>query len=99
MFEIDRIPIAVKEHLNQKGVAYEKVVLAAYADRNREHTPCETYLFATDKELYILSGVCVSAAHPAKKYGNMPKLESGFFEHTLAPSLSPDNHLRFHSSP
>ena len=83
MFEIDRIPIAVKEHLNQKGVAYEKVVLAAYADRNREHTPCETYLFATDKELYILSGVCVSAAHPAKKYGNMPKLESGFFEHTF----------------
>lgn len=83
MFEIDRIPIAVKEHLNQKGVAYEKVVLAAYADRNREHTPCETYLFATDKELYILSGVCVSAARPAKKYGNMPKLESGFFEHTF----------------
>lgn len=57
MFEIDRIPSAVAEAIGGKGIALNDVVLAAHADRTREHTVGDVYLFATDKELILFSGV------------------------------------------
>lgn len=43
--------------LADKGVRTEDILLAAYCDRDRDHTPCDTYLFATAEELLVLSGL------------------------------------------
>lgn len=57
MFEIDRIPAQIYAVLADKGVRTEDILLAAYCDRDRNHTPCDTYLFATAGELLVLSGL------------------------------------------
>ena len=57
MFEIDRIPAQIYAVLADKGVRTEDILLAAYCDRDRNHTPCDTYLFATAEELLVLSGL------------------------------------------
>ena len=57
MFEIDRIPAEIYAVLAYKGVRTEDILLAAYCDRDRDHTPCDTYLFATAEELLVLSGL------------------------------------------
>lgn len=57
MFEIDRIPSAVKEALGGKGVSLDDIVLAAHTDRTREHAVGDVYLFATAGELILFSGV------------------------------------------
>ena len=80
MFEIDKIPKAVKEILQQKGVCYEEVALAAYADRTREHTLGDTYLFATARELHILEGKMHREVKQARISGNTPRYESRFEE-------------------
>ncbi len=79
MFEIDRIPSAALQALRERDVSLEALVLAAYADRDCEQMPSETYLFATADELIILGGVCTAHSIPAKKYGNTPRHESDFF--------------------
>jgi multidrug ABC transporter, permease/ATP-binding protein len=57
LFEIDRIPAEIYAVLADKGVRTEDILLAAYCDRDRDHTPCDTYLFATAEELLVLSGL------------------------------------------
>ena len=56
LFEIDKIPAEIYAVFAEKGIAREDILLAAYCDRDREHTPCDTYLVATAGELAILSG-------------------------------------------
>ncbi|MBQ8416411.1 MAG: hypothetical protein IJX13_05890, partial [Clostridia bacterium] len=60
MFEIDRIPSAVYSALKEHGTDPSSVLIAAYADRTREHKKADVYLFATQKEL-ILMGGCFEA--------------------------------------
>ncbi len=57
MFEIDRIPQAVIESLEARGVAVDELLLAAHADRTREHSPGDVYLFATARQLILSRGI------------------------------------------
>ena len=54
MFAIDRIPEGVLDTLNAQGIHTEDVLLAANADRTREHTVGDEYLFATTEQLIVL---------------------------------------------
>ena len=62
MFEIDRIPASVLRVMSDKGVQTESILLAAYCDRDTEQRPADTYLLATQKELFVLCGA-VDAVH------------------------------------
>ncbi len=80
MFEIDRIPIPVWEALEAHGISHASVLLCAYADRDLDQMPCEWYLFATERELVTLGGVCTSQTVPARLYGNTPRHKNDFCE-------------------
>lgn len=56
LFEIDKIPDEIYAVLTEKGIPKDEILLAAYCDRDRSHTPCDTYLAATQKELAVLTG-------------------------------------------
>ena len=57
MFEIDRIPSAVKEVLKEKGIDTDAILLAVHADRTLAHTVGEFFLFATEQELIRIGGM------------------------------------------
>ena len=57
MFEIDKIPLELFDVLNNKGFPSEEIMLAMHSDRNLNHEPAETYLFATAKHLVIMTGI------------------------------------------
>lgn len=80
MFEIDKIPSAVKIALEEKGIKEDALMLAAYADRDREYQPRGIYLFATASEIHILEGVCRSEIQKASKHADSPRYESRFEE-------------------
>ena len=54
MFAIDRIPEGILDCLSAKGIDINAILLAAHADRTREHNTGDEYLFATDAELIVL---------------------------------------------
>ena len=54
MFAIDRIPEGVLDALHAQGIQTKDVLLAAHADRTREHTVGDEYLFATTEQLIVL---------------------------------------------
>ena len=54
MFAIDRIPEDVLDILTSQGIDTNSILLAAHADRTREHAVGDEYLFATDKSLILL---------------------------------------------
>ena len=54
MFAIDRIPKDIYEILISKGIDTNSILLAAYADRTREHAVGDEYLFATGESLILL---------------------------------------------
>lgn len=54
MFATSRIPDSVFETLCKNGISKNDVLLAAYADRTREHAPGNQYLFATADVLILL---------------------------------------------
>ena len=54
MFAIDRIPKGVLDSLFAKGIDADSILLAAHADRTREHAVGDEYLFATSEELIVL---------------------------------------------
>ena len=56
MFEIEKLPSYVLEIARSKGVDIDNIYLTAYCDMDKEHVFCDTYLIATDKSLYALSG-------------------------------------------
>ena len=56
MFEIDNIPSVVTDALQEKNIRAEDILLGAFCDRDREQTPIQSYLFATEDQLLILSG-------------------------------------------
>ena len=54
MFAIDRIPEEVLDILLARGIDANSILLAAHADRTREHTVGDEYLFATTEQLIVL---------------------------------------------
>ena len=54
MFAIDRIPGEVLDILLARGIDANSILLAAHADRTREHTVGDEYLFATTEQLIVL---------------------------------------------
>lgn len=73
MFEIDKIPAEIYAVLAGKGIREEELLLAAYCDRDKNHMPCDTYLFATTEELAVLSGTFsreTDARHRSSKIWN-----------------------------
>ena len=69
MFAIDRIPEGVLDILSATGVNTNDILLAAHADRTREHAVGDEYLFATGEELIVLhNGACVNDAPNLTRY-------------------------------
>ena len=54
MFAIDRIPNDIFAFLTSQGIDVNSILLAAYADRTREHMVGDEYLFATEESLIHL---------------------------------------------
>ena len=54
MIAIDRIPEEVLDILLARGIDANSILLAAHADRTREHTVGDEYLFATNEQLIVL---------------------------------------------
>jgi ATP-binding cassette subfamily B protein len=54
VFAIDRIPDGILDILRARDIDANAILLAAHADRTREHTVGDEYLFATSGELIVL---------------------------------------------
>ena len=54
MFSIDRIPEGVLDIVTSHGIDAKNILLAAHADRTKEHTVGDAYLFATAESLILL---------------------------------------------
>ena len=54
MFSIDRIPEGVLDIVTSHGIDAKNILLAAHADRTKEHTLGDAYLFATAESLILL---------------------------------------------
>ena len=54
MFAIDRIPNDIFAFLTSQGINTNSILLAAYADRTREHMVGDEYLFVTEESLIHL---------------------------------------------
>ena len=54
MFSIDRIPEGVLDVVTSQGIDAKNILLAAHADRTKEHTVGDAYLFATAESLILL---------------------------------------------
>ncbi len=67
MFEIDRIPSCVVQHLADKGIDPASVELVARADRDREQNPAEIYLLATKEQVIVLRGITSGTLPKARR--------------------------------
>ncbi len=56
MLLTEKIPSYIYESLSREGVAPDKIVLGSYADMDREHDLCDSYVIATLEKLYLVSG-------------------------------------------
>lgn len=79
MLEIDRIPREVFFALEQKSIDTADLLLAVRADRTREMQVGEVYLFATEEQLILLSGIVTLHRTELKRHG-APVLHTSFSE-------------------
>ncbi len=56
MLLTDKIPSYIYELLIREGIDSDKILLGSYADMDREHTLCDSYVIATFDKLYLISG-------------------------------------------
>ena len=56
MLITDKIPEHIYLSLEKEGIAREEIMLASYCDMNSDHVFCDTYVFATEKRLCLVSG-------------------------------------------
>ncbi len=59
MFEIDHIPMYVRSALAEHSIDADRLMLAAFCDRNEENERAEIYLFASRDALHILTDTTV----------------------------------------
>ena len=64
MFQIDRIPDAIISLLGRHGVDTESILLGVFCDRDLDHRPAPSYLFASQTDLYIVRGAWVGEDLP-----------------------------------
>ncbi len=57
MTEIERIPVGVYEAAAKRGITRDNALLAVYADRNKEGTHCDNWIFATKDTLTLIGGI------------------------------------------
>lgn len=85
MLVTDKIPNHVYESLKREGVDTDKIMMATYADMDRDHVFCDTYIVATADSLYVISGtVSISGAEPSKKQIDRVWNESAFELYSLS---------------
>lgn len=85
MLVTDKIPNHVYESLKREGVDTDKIMMATYADMDRDHVFCDTYIVATADSLYVISGtVSISGAEPSKKQIDRVWNESAFESYSLS---------------
>ena len=80
MFEIDHIPSAVMELMEQKGIGRDQLYLAAFCDRDRNHLPAQIYLFATKEQLIVLEGALTTQDLSAGRRRETTPIKKGFSE-------------------
>ncbi|MBE6574565.1 MAG: ATP-binding cassette domain-containing protein [Ruminococcaceae bacterium] len=56
MIAFDKLPNYIGDIFEEKGIDADKVYLITYCDMNREHVYADSYIFATDKRLYVICG-------------------------------------------
>lgn len=86
MFEIEKLPSYVLEIAHSKGVDIDNIYLTAYCDMDKEHVFCDTYLIATDKSLYALSGSTGLVSKENRATGGLDNIfyERDFTEYSLS---------------
>lgn len=57
MTEIEQIPAGVYEAAAKRGITKENALLAVYADRNKEGTNCDNWIFVTKDTLTLIGGI------------------------------------------
>ncbi len=77
--ELYDIPPLVKAALDNKGIPYDKVVIAAKTDLDRDCVPCDNYIFVTEDEIVILGG-SMTAVPPRSLPWRRQRMERGFEE-------------------
>jgi len=55
--EIERIPVGVYEAAAKRGITRDNAMLAVYADRNKDGTHCDNWIFATKDTLTLIGGI------------------------------------------
>ncbi len=71
MLITDKIPEYIYLSLEKEGVVRDEIMLASYCDMNDDHIFCDTYIFATEKKICLVSGrVCLESA---KTVGGRPE--------------------------
>ena len=83
MFEIDTIPSAVIDALKARQIEPDALLLGAFCDRDREQRPASVYLFATEEQLLILSGVLTSEGSERKPKGSAAEKRASFEERSF----------------
>ena len=85
MLLTDRIPEYIFNSLLSEGVAREDIMMATYCDKNSEHVFCDTYIFATLKKMYVLSGTVCAVLDENSKRGKSENVwrEESFSEYDI----------------
>ena len=84
MLLTDRIPDHVYESLRREGVDTDKIMMATYCDMNREHVFCDTYIVATEENVYVISGtVLINGADQDRKQINRAWNENLFEQYPV----------------
>ena len=85
MLVTDRIPEYIYKSLSQKGIDVDKIMLASYCDMNDDHVFCDTYIFATQEKLLVVSGS--AGLDGASAHGGRPETvwhEYDFIEYAVS---------------
>lgn len=85
MLITDRIPQYIYDSLESEGVAREEIMMGTYCDMNSDHIFCDTYIFATLKKLYVLSGSVCAILDENSRRGKSENVwrEETFFEYDI----------------
>ena len=85
MLITDKIPEYIFHSLGSEGVEREDIMMATYCDMNSDHVFCDTYIFATCKKLYVLSGSVCAILNESSQRGKSENVwrEESFSEYDI----------------
>ena len=76
MLLTDRIPEYIFKSLESEGANRGELMLATYCDMNSDHVFCDTYILASCKKLYVISGVATLEKQDGKRAEKIWREES-----------------------